>query len=371
MKNFYKRVDFIILTGITAEFNPLHKGHELLFSKIKNPDGIIVVLSSNFTQRGSPSISDKLTRADNAVIAGADLVLELPFLYSCSAAQDFSRGAVNILGRLGFVEQIAFGMEDVNFDAHKLVSIMINEPENYKTVLKREMSLGASFPKANSIALENILNGSGDFITKPNNLLAVSYMLNVKKQGFNIEFLPVKRTGSFKSSLIRENITENSSMLPDYSFKSLNNNTLYDEGKLWPLLQCLFIRSSVDELREIYGIDEGIEGLFLKNWKASKNLGDFIGKCVCSRYTRAHIRRRLIYILLGLKRADVKEALTGHVPYTRVLAFNRKGREILRKYKKYSQIPIISRLKDIKTEKGKYFARTENKASQLYSLIKC
>ena len=38
-----------------------------------------------------------------------------------------------------------------------------------------------------------------------------------------------------------------------------------DENKMWPLLQNIFIRSRPEELRKIYGIDEGIEGLFLRN----------------------------------------------------------------------------------------------------------
>ena len=66
------------ITGIIAEFNPLHKGHELLIKKQKeNNSACVVLLSSSFTQRGEPAFIDKFLRAEMAIKAGADLVLEL------------------------------------------------------------------------------------------------------------------------------------------------------------------------------------------------------------------------------------------------------------------------------------------------------
>ncbi len=364
-----------MLTGIIAEFNPLHKGHESLMQFAKSlPDseGVIVILSSNFTQRGSPSIADKFSRASMAVMAGADLVIELPFLYACSAGQDFSRGSVEILGRLGCVSRVAFGMEDTEFDAASLADVMAREPEGYREILRREIGRGASFPKAVSIALDEIVAGSRDFITRPNNMLAVSYMAGIIRGGWKIEAVPFLRRGEVTSRAIREDIAGNSHMMPEYSRAILENakreGRLSDEGRLWPLLQGVFIRSGAEELREIYGIDEGIEGLFLKHWKDSRGLDDFVGRCVCARYTRAHIRRRIAYILLGLKRDNVREAMNDAVPYARVLAFNERGREILRVCRKTSRIPIITRLKDADGETGKFFAETEYRASQLYEL---
>ena len=364
-----------MLTGIIAEFNPLHKGHESLMQFAKSlPDseGVIVILSSNFTQRGSPSIADKFSRASMAVMAGADLVIELPFLYACSAGQDFSRGAVEILGRLGCVSRLVFGMENPEFDAASLADVMAREPEGYKEILRREIGRGASFPKAVSIALDEIIAGSRDFITRPNNMLAVSYMAGIIRGGWKIEAVPFLRSGEVTSRAIREDVAGNSHMMPEYSREILENvkreGRLSDEGRLWPLLQGAFIRSRAEELRENFGIDEGIEGLFLKHWKASRGLEDFLGRCVCARYTRAHIRRRIVYILLGLKRESVRSAMNDAVPYARVLAFNERGREILRICRKTSSIPVITRLKDAEGVTGKFFAETEYRASQLYEL---
>ena len=344
---------------------------------LPDSEGVIVILSSNFTQRGEPSFTDKFSRAYTAVRAGADVVIELPFLYACSAGQDFARGAVNIIGRLGCVSRIAFGMENPEFDAgifREIAGIMANEPESYREILRREIGRGASFAKAVSIALDEFsgVPGAGDFITKPNNSLAVSYMAGIMRGGYDIQAIPFRRREGVKSRAIRENLAGNAHMLPEYSREAADiagrEGRVSDAGKLWPILQGIFIRSEAEDLREIYGVDEGIEGLFLRHWRESSGLDDFIGRCVCARYTRSHIRRRLIYILLGLRRGTVMKAVKGDVPYARVLAFTEKGRGILRMCRKISRIPIITRLKDSEGLTGKYFSETERRASQLYEL---
>ncbi len=181
----------------------------------------------------------------------------------------------------------------------------------------------------------------------------------------------MKRTGNFTSRAIREDISGNADMMTSYSreilFREKERGRLCDEGKLWPLLQNIFIRSTPEDLRKIYGVDEGIEGLFLRQWREAHGLDDFIGRCVCARYTRAHIRRRLVYILLGLNRWEVIGALRQGVPYVRVLAFNAKGRELLRECR--SDVKIITRLSEAEGRTGKFFAGVEFKASQLYELL--
>ena len=359
-----------MITGIIAEFNPLHKGHEFLIKSQKKYDShVVVLISSNFTQRGEPAFIDKFFRAEMAIKAGADLVLELPFIFACSAAQDFSRGAVYIISRTKFINKIAFAMEDPKFNFYELINI--EENKSYKNFLREELSRGASFSKAHAIASEKILPGSFNFLSKPNNLLGLSYIQEIKKNNFNLEINFIKREGIFKSKIIRENLEENFSMLPDYSreilLKAQEAGRISRQEKFWPLLQNIFIRTSPEELRKIHGIDEGIENLFLKHWRSSESLEDFIGRCVCARYTRAHIRRRLIYILLNLSRFDAFGA-SHAAPYVRILAFNEKGREILRKYSKFSDIKFITRLKEAENRVEKFSAELEIKASQLYEL---
>ncbi|MGN1096223.1 MAG: nucleotidyltransferase family protein, partial [Christensenellales bacterium] len=76
-------------TAIIAEYNPFHNGHLYQLSKAKsetNCDALVVVMSGSFTQRGDICIADKYTRANWAIAAGADIVIELPVVYSLSPA---------------------------------------------------------------------------------------------------------------------------------------------------------------------------------------------------------------------------------------------------------------------------------------------
>ena len=77
------------VTGIIAEYNPLHKGHEYQLKearRLTGADYIIVVMSGCFTQRGTPAVLDKYDRAHMALSCGADLVLELPTRFACASA---------------------------------------------------------------------------------------------------------------------------------------------------------------------------------------------------------------------------------------------------------------------------------------------
>ena len=82
------------VTGIIAEYNPFHLGHlhQITYVREKlNSDYIIVAMSGDFVQRGTPALLSKYTRAEAALLCGADLVLELPVQVS-SASAEFLQG---------------------------------------------------------------------------------------------------------------------------------------------------------------------------------------------------------------------------------------------------------------------------------------
>ena len=81
--------------GIIAEYNPFHTGHAYHIEESRrkaNADGVLVVMSGNFVQRGATAISDKYTRAHSAILGGADLVIELPTIYATQSAEIFATG---------------------------------------------------------------------------------------------------------------------------------------------------------------------------------------------------------------------------------------------------------------------------------------
>ena len=87
------------VTGIIAEYNPFHRGHAYHIEqakKLTGADAVVVVMSGDFTQRGTPAIMDKYARARMALMNGADVVIELPSCYACASAEYFADGAVRL-----------------------------------------------------------------------------------------------------------------------------------------------------------------------------------------------------------------------------------------------------------------------------------
>ena len=69
------------VTGIIAEYNPFHRGHAYHIEqakKLTGADAVVVVMSGDFTQRGTPAIMDKYARARMALMNGADVVIATP-----------------------------------------------------------------------------------------------------------------------------------------------------------------------------------------------------------------------------------------------------------------------------------------------------
>ena len=86
--------------GIICEYNPFHNGHILHLQeskKLTHTNFSIAVMSGNFVQRGNTALVDKWSRAEMALKAGIDLVIELPTLYAISSAENFADGAIKIL----------------------------------------------------------------------------------------------------------------------------------------------------------------------------------------------------------------------------------------------------------------------------------
>jgi predicted nucleotidyltransferase len=72
-------------------------------------EAVICVMSGSFTQRGEPALVNKWARAEMALHAGADLVFELPFVFSTRSAYHFAYGAVSLLQKTGVVTHLCFG----------------------------------------------------------------------------------------------------------------------------------------------------------------------------------------------------------------------------------------------------------------------
>lgn len=329
--------------GIICEYNPLHLGHKKQIDTIRricgNETAIVCLMSGNFVQRGAPAVIDKTARAQAAVGCGADLVLELPVQYALSSAEGFAAGGVRILG--GFCDALCFGAEDADKDtllntARALLS------EEFRPLLRAELDQGKSFPAARQAALEQ-MGLEGSLVTSPNNILAVEYCKAILAQNSAMEPLPIHREGSYHDETADpENPSATavrSLMLGRHDWKSCVPEAARGFFATAPLHSLAAgERSILAKLRtmtdaEFEALPYGSEGLWRKFMHACRSeatLENIIAATKSKRYTRTRIDRMVLCAFLGLSLQD----MLSPVPYTRVLAFNDRGRAALKEARK-------------------------------------
>ena len=325
--------------GIVSEYNPFHNGHKYHISETKkqlNADGVIAMMSGNFTQRGEIALFDMHSRAEIAVKNGVDLVLEIPPQFVLNSAEFYAFYGVYLLHRLGVADYLSFGSECGD------LQLLQNCKKNDGKTLKEQMKSGISYGKAVS---------DSEISQTPNNILGIEYLHALKKLKSDIIPFTLERTGvqhgsktpsgEFASaSWIRKQLISGSSVsgyVPE-----IPDTTPVFEDALFPLLQYRLITGTKEELSEINNISEGLENRILAN-RDAKSFSDLISKVKCKRYPETRIRRALYSLLLNLKKSDELPA------YTRVLAYNETGQKILRNIRKNSDFPVFSRItkKDI------------------------
>ena len=350
------------ITGIAAEYNPLHNGHIYHIEKARElteADSIVAVMSGSFTQRGEPAVMDKWTRAKLAVINGIDLVFELPFLYACAPAQIFAAGSVDILVRSG-ATHMCFGSENGDIAVLREAAWEMADRETEIAPLRRKiMKEGFSFAKANQLAVEKVSGRrTADMMTSPNDILALEYLKRIyfwEKQGRHIEAVTVKRSGSgyydadadagfAGATVIRRQIRCDSDIsiyVPENVRDELDRfaTNMPSDELMFQLVRADVIRKTPDQLSHIYCVGEGLEHKLKKEAVHSSSLDGLVSSVVSRRYTAAAVRRILVYILRGIGSDTVPSGC-----YGRVLASGPGGRELIRRMKKdeMSEIPVIT-----------------------------
>lgn len=359
------------IIGVIAEYNPFHLGHRYQIEKIKElyPDSIIIaIISTNFTQRGDISLLNKWNKATICLNEGIDLVIELPTLYATQSADIFAYGAISILNKFK-IDTLVFGSETNDIDSFTtLANIQINNPK-YPELVKNYLSLGLNYPTAMSKALKELTNTK---IDKPNDLLALSYIKEIIKNNYPITPISIKRTNDYHSnslqnntniinaSLIREMFLNNQDISPYipnntkellYQYLSLNN--------AYTLLKYNIINNE-NNLSTYLDIEEGLDKRILKYLDISHTWIDLVNNLKTKRYTYNKINRTLLHLLLNIKKEDNTKEI-----YLRVLGFNNKGREYLKKLKKDTNLDIFTSYRKNKSP----LLDLEYHSTYIYSLI--
>lgn len=355
--------------GIISEYNPFHNGHLYHLSKSKELTGsshTVAIMSGHFLQRGEPALMDKWTRAKIAVENGIDLVIEIPFIYSCQSADIFAYGSINILNQLGVIDNVAFGCENSDLDGlSKIKDIIKNEPDNFQQALKTQLNKGNSYPRARELALKEVLPSLDSYISTPNNILAISYLMWLDSFESDIKPVAIQRekTGyhdlktidNFASAtyirkeIIEYNNTDNiKNFVPEKTWYNLinYNNNFNDIEKYFIIINSNLMRQNKEDLLKYFDINEGLENKIIKELGNSRNINELLDRIVSKRYTSTRIKRFFFNNLFRHTKKDVFQVYKNSMftPYARILAFNKNGQEIIYSIKEKSEIPIISNL---------------------------
>lgn len=362
------------VTGIISEYNPFHNGHKYnctMAKKVTRSDYIVSIMSGSFLQRGEPAIFDKWSRAKMAVLEGVDLVIELPVIYSCQPAENFAYGAVKILNSFGIVDYLCFGSESGNInELMKISSILMNEPKHFKKDFNKSILKGMSYSKAIGDAINSIMGTKG---ACPNNILGIEYIKAIKKLDSDIKPVTIKRinndyndtylTGAISgATAIREEIRQNGLSenfritVPKTTLNIVKEKYKNQDGPVFfedfsDLIFYQLRRASLSDLSKLPHIKEGIEYRIKAKSNTSTSLNELIDNIKTKRYTRTYLQRILCHTLIGITKSDVlRSKINKSLAYIRVLALNKKGRELLREANKNSLYPIITKTADFNSQ---------------------
>lgn len=348
------------ICSVICEYNPFHNGHLYQLEKIKNelkPDFVIGILSGNFVQRGEFACLDKYTRAILACKMGMDMVIELPTLYALSPAEIFSKGGISIIKSIPFMTNISFGVEDDNLDTFYSVLDIDENDEEYKLALKKRLDLGERYPKAVALAKNERFKIDLDFLSKPNNILALEYLKELK--GSEIKPFLVKRVGdsllddkvnsaypsatAIRALLKENNLEEVKKYLPKEVFDEIEKRSHYSNKS--NLAVCLSLIRGSAYLKDICDVTEGLENRIFEMAKKSKTDDELLENLKTKRYTDAKLRRILSYIILDVKK-ELMEVAKTETPYIKILAVKKSSLELLSVITKQDKCKIITEFKD-------------------------
>ncbi|WP_276352550.1 nucleotidyltransferase [Cohnella caldifontis] len=362
--------------GLVVEYNPFHNGHLYHLQqslKITGADAVVAVMSGNFLQRGEPAVVGKWARAEMALRAGCDLVLELPVAYSAQPAQWFAYGAVAVLDACGVVDALCFGSESGDLASLDAVAgLLADEPEALARELNARLRQGMPYPSAYTAAAGQLLaaRGMADLafsLEQPNHTLGLHYLIALRQLKSRIVPYSVRREKAgynqadvtdaaiASATALRKLIAETGSwdaiapFVPSYALEILRREAEAGRAPVdWesfarPLFHEL-LRLPPKELAEYAEVSEGLEHRIrraageLTEWRVA----ELLERLKTKRYTRTKLQRTLLRILLGHRKEWLtRERLSAGVEYLRVLGFTERGRQLLADMRKRASVPVV------------------------------
>ena len=387
--------------GIIAEYNPFHKGHahQLQELRRKYPDStLLVVMSGNFVQRGTPAIFSKFHRAQWAVMGGADIVFELPSMFAVSSAEYFAAGGVRLLHALG-CDAISFGASHTQVEELVSIAKTLDHPstqESLRSFLEQGYSYGTALRKAAQLFHSVSSSSTEDFLgqnisdtmlasteqqlskgnkseqskdisildTDPNTILGIEYIRALHRYHIGLDIIPVERTSShhnptlgdslpsgtalrsaiYASSLLEENDSKWHQYLPPIvsplARDIVQANYYANLNHYYDMIHLTSRISTKEELQTLQDMSDGLEDAWLtasalSSWEQARE------SLKSKRYTYARLDRIAAYSLFSRTKEIFQECHQQGPTYGRLLAFNDLGRQYLKE--KRASIPIVQK----------------------------
>ncbi len=350
--------------GIVCEYNPFHTGHLYQLRRVKELGAPFVVcaMSGNFVQRAQGSFQDKYVRAQNAVRAGADIVLEIPFPFSSMSAEGFCTAGVDILAKSGLCSSFCFGSESEDVQTLTKIALMSEDESFIKSVREiQKADKSISFARARTIAAGQVLGKEAALLLeKPNDILGIEYIkANLRlPQQKRMSYIAIKRTLDrdktderyASSSYIRRSFLQDgkeemcSRYIPSTSDMSVvfAHNSEFEKA-----IHISLMTKKPKDLEDIAEVSGGCQHSIIKNALQAQSYDELCCLLKAKSLTDAKIRRMLLFSFFGVSKTMAKEKAA----FTNVLAISELGGKKLKEFAQDREIVVASKYADVKQDK--------------------
>lgn len=353
--------------GIIAEYNPFHNGHLYQLQKTREMTGadfVIIVMSGDFMQRGTPALFDKYLRCRAALLGGADLVIEMPVFGSLSSAADFADCGVSLLNQTGVTDFLSFGSECGDIEALKAQEASMDiSREDVSAKIRDGVKSGKTWPQARADAFFALSDAQA--LAAPNDILAVEYLRALKKFHSNIVPYTVPRcddgyhsetvAGSFASATaLRRAYLEGRNVDFERAVPAFLPGLLKDGGcvpvefdDFSMLLSEKLLTSPLERLKETASMPADLAAKLFRERLNFKKAGGLTAAAKDRQYTYTRVNRALMSVILGITKEETKAFKDmDSAPWLRILGFRRSAVPLLSEMKKKAGVPMISKVAD-------------------------
>ena len=380
------------IVGLITEYNPFHAGHLYHMQQARELTGAdycVVLMSGSFVQRGEPAIFDKYLRTKTALLAGADLVLEIPAAFSTASAHEFAAYGVALLSAIG-VDAVVFGSECGQIEILKQAAYALNhESAEFQERLRKGLKAGLTYPQARAKALGETQAGGtrvenvedfhantdvsnshvwSSILNSPNNILGIEYLRAAEDLHSPMEFYTISREGSgyhedtladanFPSAsairgIIRNSLSKDKDLL-DILASHLPAVTHPAYTGAVPVFVDDFsglLNATVLQMQATFSIADLSPELAARLTKPPYfplSFEERIQALKTRQLTYTRVSRALLHLVLGMREEDISRWKDeGYALYARILGFRRQSSPLLSCLHKKSNIPLITKMAD-------------------------